>query len=107
MLTPSHPPLAFDKIRALGSHHLGASVGGEEQLFEVPVHHVCDGRQPSETAIQVRVANSAYISIRDDRPEYVRRYVERLGNRFPNDGFKLKNLKFYEPIEINSDCLVD
>jgi len=30
-----------------------------------------------------------------------------LGNSFPNDGFKLKNLKFYEPIEINSDCLVD
>jgi hypothetical protein len=36
-----------------------------------------------------------------DPAEHVRDSIERIGNAIPNDGFKLKNLSFYEPILVH------
>jgi hypothetical protein len=100
MSSPMASPLIFDRVTALSARRIGGTPDGERHYFVVAVRHERDGSNPIDAEIRADVTDSTLVQIAGDPEEHVRASIERIGNAFPNDGFKLKNLSSHEPILI-------
>ena len=94
--------IIFDEIVALEVRELETTGGHDLDRFEVDVVHLIDGEVATGATVQANVTRTARVGIGAECAEYVRAAVERAGNEFPNDGFKLKNLKLYEPVAVRA-----